>query len=135
MRRLNHFHGETLPQFVSFSLLLRIGVRGSEGEIHMLEDIFKGGNIIAGLAIGIGAALLAPVVVPVLRPLAKSAIKAGMMAYDEAMVALAELNETAGDIFAEARSEMAEETTSNGAGGAAARSGRGRSKRATHMAS
>ncbi len=98
----------------------------------MLEDIFKGGNIVAGLAIGLGAALLAPVVVPVLRPLAKSAIKAGMMAYDEAMVALAELNETAGDIFAEARAEMASE--GNGAG-TSGRSSRGRSKRPPNYAS
>ena len=99
----------------------------------MLDDVFKGGTIVAGLAVGIGAALLAPVLIPVLRPLAKSAIKAGMMAYDEAMVALAELNETAGDIFAEARSEMAEATT-NGAGGGPTR-GRGRSKRSTNYAS
>lgn len=75
----------------------------------MFEDLFKTGNIITGLAIGLGAAILAPVVIPVLRPLAKSAIKAGMMAYDEAVVAFAEFNETAGDIFAEARSEMASE--------------------------
>ena len=34
------------------------------------EDIFKGGNIVAGLAIGVGAAVLAPVVIPALRPLA-----------------------------------------------------------------
>ena len=32
--------------------------------------------------------------------------KAGMMAYDEAMVAMSELNEQAGDIFAEVRAEM-----------------------------
>jgi len=100
----------------------------------MLEDVFKGGTIVAGLAVGIGAALLAPVLIPVLRPLAKSAIKAGMMAYDEAMVALAEFNETAGDIFAEARSEMASEANTNGAGSAPARGGRGR-RRSTNYAS
>jgi hypothetical protein len=37
-----------------------------------------------------------------------------MMAYDEAVVAFAELNETAGDIFAEARSEMASEGNGTG---------------------
>src|SRR4051812_36421819 len=84
----------------------------AEGVGRMFEDLLKGGNILTGLAIGVGALILAPVVVPVLRPLAKSVIKAGMMAYDEAMVALAELNEQAGDIFAEVRSEMA--TTGNG---------------------
>ena len=74
----------------------------------MFEDLLKGGNIVTGLAIGIGAAVLAPIVVPVLRPLAKSVIKAGILAYDEARVAVAELGETAGDIVAEARSEMHE---------------------------
>jgi hypothetical protein len=98
----------------------------------MLEELFKGGNIVAGLAIGIGAALLAPVVVPVLRPLAKSAIKAGMMAYDEAAVAFAELNETAGDIFAEARSEVAAETNGSAQPN---RGPRSRSKRPGNQAS
>jgi hypothetical protein len=32
-----------------------------------LEDMFKGGNIVAGLAIGVGAVVLAPVVIPALR--------------------------------------------------------------------
>ena len=69
------------------------------------EDIFKGGNIVAGLAIGVGAAVLAPVVIPALRRLAKSVIKAGLIAYDQGRVALAELNEHTGDIMAEARAE------------------------------
>jgi hypothetical protein len=74
----------------------------------LFEDIFKGGNIVAGLAIGIGAAVLAPVVIPALRPIAKSIIKAGLIAYDQGRVALAELNEHTGDMVAEARAEMAE---------------------------
>jgi hypothetical protein len=72
------------------------------------EDIFKGGNIVAGLAIGVDAAVLAPVVIPALRPLAKSVIKAGLIAYDQGRVALAELNEHTGDIMAEARAELSE---------------------------
>ena len=72
------------------------------------EDIFKGGNIVAGLAIGVGAAVLAPVVIPALRPLAKSVIKAGLIAYDQGRVALAELNEHTGDIMTEARAELSE---------------------------
>lgn len=95
----------------------------------MLDDLFKTGNILTGLAVGLGAAILAPVVVPVLRPLAKSVIKAGMMAYDEAVVAFAELNETAGDIFAEARSEMTAE--SNGTGQPRARTRRRASSHAS----
>jgi len=72
-------------------------------------DVFRGGNIVTGLAIGVGFALLAPVVKPFVRPLAKTAIKAGMAAYDRGRVAVAEFTEHAGDILAEARSELAEE--------------------------
>jgi hypothetical protein len=74
----------------------------------LFDDLFKGGNIVAGLAIGIGAAVLAPVLIPALRPLAKSVIKAGLVAYDQGRVALAELNEHTGDILAEARAELAD---------------------------
>jgi Protein of unknown function (DUF5132) len=74
----------------------------------LFEDMFKGGNIITGLAIGVGAAVLAPVLIPALRPFAKSLIKAGLVAYDQGRVALAELNETTGDILAEARAELAQ---------------------------
>jgi Protein of unknown function (DUF5132) len=74
----------------------------------LFEDLFKGGNIVAGLAIGIGAAVVAPALIPALRPIAKSIIKAGLIAYDQGRVALAELNEHTGDIMAEARSELAE---------------------------
>jgi hypothetical protein len=38
------------------------------------EDIFKGGNIVTGLAIGFGAGIAAPAVIPVLRPIAKTVI-------------------------------------------------------------
>jgi Protein of unknown function (DUF5132) len=74
----------------------------------LLEDMFKGGNIVTGLAIGIGTAVVAPAIVPALRPIAKSIIKAGLIAYDQGRVALAELNEHTGDIVAEARAEPAE---------------------------
>jgi Protein of unknown function (DUF5132) len=92
----------------------------------MFEDVFKGGNLVTGLAIGVGAAVLAPVIMPVLRPLAKSAVKAGILAYDEARVAVAEFGETAGDIVAEARSEMAEtgNGSTNGEGRRVRRQGR-----------
>lgn len=74
----------------------------------LFEDLFKGGNIVAGLAIGVGAAVLAPTVIPALRPLAKSVIKAGLVAYDQGRVMLAELNEMTGDIVAEARNEISQ---------------------------
>jgi Protein of unknown function (DUF5132) len=74
----------------------------------LFDDMFKGGSIVTGLAIGIGAAVFAPVLIPALRPIAKSIIKAGLIAYDQGRVALAEFNEQTGDIIAEARAELAE---------------------------
>jgi len=83
--------------------------RASEAAMAIFEDLIKGGNIVTGLAMGVGFALLAPVVKPFVRPLAKSAIKAGVAAYEQGRVAIAELSEQAGDMVAEARSEIAEE--------------------------
>lgn len=75
-----------------------------------VEDLFKG-NIVTGLAVGVGALVLGPVVAPtitaIVRPAAKAAIKAGIYVYDRGAEALAQLNEQAGDIVAEARSEIA----------------------------
>jgi Protein of unknown function (DUF5132) len=62
----------------------------------------------SGLAIGIGVTVVAPTLIPALRPIAKSIIKAGLIAYDQGRVALAELNEHTGDIVAEARVELVE---------------------------
>jgi Protein of unknown function (DUF5132) len=75
--------------------------------MSFVEDMFKGGNIVTGLAIAAGAAIVVPVVAPLLRPLVKSVIKVGLVAYDQGRVALNELNERTGDIVGEARSEMA----------------------------
>jgi hypothetical protein len=72
----------------------------------LFDDMFKGG--LTALAVGIGAAVVAPAVVPGLRPFVKAVIKAGLVAYDQGRVALAELNEQAGDIIAEVRAELAE---------------------------
>jgi hypothetical protein len=82
----------------------------------LLEDAFKGGGIMMALAAGVGAALVAPVVIPALRPIAKSILKAGLIAYDQGRVALAELNEQTGDILAEARDELSQ-TGKSAAGG------------------
>ena len=87
--------------------------------MSLIEDVFKGGNVAAGLAMGVGAAVLAPLVVPALRPVAKSIIKAGLLAYDQGRVALAELNEQTGDIVAEARAELAEAGRTEATAGAA----------------
>jgi hypothetical protein len=77
-----------------------------------VEDLFKGGNIVAGLAIGIGAAVLAPAILPALRPIAKTIIKAGLIGYDQGRLTLAELGERTGDIMAEAQSELADAVAS-----------------------
>lgn len=78
---------------------------------HMagIEDIFRGGSG-RGIAIGIGAALLAPVVLPALagiaKPLARAAIKAGIIAYEKGREAAAEFGEVMEDLVAEARAEL-----------------------------
>jgi len=72
-----------------------------------------GGGLKSGrtMAIGAGVVLLAPVIIPavasVLRPVAKAVIKGGMLAYENARIAVAETRETIEDIAAEARSEIA----------------------------
>jgi hypothetical protein len=80
----------------------------------IFDDLLKGGNIVTGLAIGVGFALLAPVVKPIVRPIAKSAVKAGLAAYDQGRIALAEMSEQASDLVAEVRSEMEGEAASSG---------------------
>jgi len=74
-----------------------------------LEDMAKG-SVGTGLAVGIGAAVLAPVLIPalggLLRPVAKGVIKAGLLAYDKGREATANLSEMTGDLAAEARAEM-----------------------------
>lgn len=72
----------------------------------LIEDIFKGGTV-TGVAVGLGAIILAPTVLPVLgrvvRPAVKAAIKGGMLVYRET---LSEVGEVASDLIAEARAEL-----------------------------
>ena len=74
----------------------------------LFEDALKGEGLGAGLGVVLVASLAAPVVMPLLRPLAKGVIKAGLIAFDQGRVALAELNERTGDIVGEARAEIDE---------------------------
>jgi hypothetical protein len=78
----------------------------------LLSNGFKG-NILTGLAIGIGASIVAPVVIPVIshvaKPLAKAAIKGGLLLYDKGMETFAETKEVVEDIIAETKAEMSEE--------------------------
>jgi hypothetical protein len=68
------------------------------------------GNIISGLAIGIGSAIIAPIVAPALsraaKPLAKAAIKSGFMLFETGKEKLAEAHEIVDDLVAEARAEL-----------------------------
>lgn len=72
----------------------------------LVEDLLKGSTV-TGVAVGLGALLLAPSVLPavgrVVRPALKAAIKGGMVFYRETV---AEIGEVAGDLFAEARAEL-----------------------------
>lgn len=76
----------------------------------LFEDLFEGGIIGPGLAIA-GVVVLAPTVVPaagrLLRPIAKTVIKTGMMLYRET---LSGVGDVAGDLVAEARAELEDET-------------------------
>lgn len=78
----------------------------------LFENGLKG-NIFTGLAIGIGAAVIAPAVIPVLagvaKPIAKAVIKGGITLYDKGREAIAEGSEVLEDIVAEAKAELEQE--------------------------
>jgi hypothetical protein len=89
----------------------------------LLEDGLKG-NLVTALAIGIGAAILAPVVIPlfasVAKPLAKATIKGGMQLFERSKETFAEVAEIAEDLVAEAKAELAESATATAAAASAA---------------
>ncbi len=74
--------------------------------------IFNGMNWANGLLIGIGVALVAPVVLPalggMLRTMAKSAIKGGLILSEKGKAMVAEAKESMGDLAAEAKAEIAQ---------------------------
>jgi hypothetical protein len=75
----------------------------------LLDSGLKG-NVMLGLAIGIGAAVLGPAVLPALagvaKPLLKAAIKSGLLLYEKGKETAAELSEVVEDVVAEAKAEM-----------------------------
>jgi hypothetical protein len=77
--------------------------------MSLLEDMFKGGNVVTGVGAVIGAAVLAPVVLPVVRTLAKTVIKAGLVAYDQGRVMVNDMTEGGSSLVEEARQELAEQ--------------------------
>jgi hypothetical protein len=81
--------------------------------MSLLEDIVKGveaGPL--GIAAGVGAAILAPIVIPALagaaKPLAKAAIKEGILLSEKGKEFFAEATEVFEDIVAEAKAELAQ---------------------------
>jgi hypothetical protein len=75
------------------------------------EDFFTS-TLGKGLAIGVGLAILGPVVAPALgrmaRPAARAAVKSGMILYERGLEVAAEMGEVMEDLIAEARAELEE---------------------------
>ena len=72
----------------------------------VIGDIVIGGNVVTGLAIGVGALIAWPLIGPVARPLAKGIIKGGLFAYRQAEELFAGAIEGIGDVVAEAQQEV-----------------------------
>ncbi len=78
-------------------------------------EIFEGleGGGPAGLAAGIGAVILAPIVIPFLaqvgKPLTKTMIKESLLAYEKGKEFFAEATEVFEDLVAEAKAELAQD--------------------------
>jgi hypothetical protein len=78
----------------------------------LLDNIVEGfgSSWVPSVLVGVGVALVAPVVVPALaagmRPLAKAVIKGGIMVYDKGAEAVAEAGEQLSDLMAEVRAEL-----------------------------
>jgi Protein of unknown function (DUF5132) len=101
-----------------------VGTEQGELTMALVEDLFKGSTL-TGVAVGVGALLLAPTVLPavgrVIRPAVKAAIKGGMVFYRET---LAEVGEVASDLVAEARSELEHESSTPALAGRSKTDGR-----------
>lgn len=83
------------------------GIPGFEA----IEGLAAEGGV-TGLALGVGAAILAPIVIPVVagvaKPLTKAAIKEGIFLYEKSKEAFAEVTEVFEDMVAEAKAEIAQ---------------------------
>jgi hypothetical protein len=72
----------------------------------LLDDIVNGGNLVTGLAIGVGVLIVLPLAGPVLRPLAKTAIKGGLIAYGQTTRLFGGTGEEVRNVVAEAQREI-----------------------------
>lgn len=77
-----------------------------------VDELLKN-KVLTGLAIGIGAGMLAPKLLPVLaeaaKPLVKGAMKGGLLLYEKGREIAAEAGEYTEDWWAEVKAEMEEE--------------------------
>ncbi|MDJ0589946.1 MAG: DUF5132 domain-containing protein [Pleurocapsa sp. MO_226.B13] len=68
---------------------------------------------IPGIAAGVGAVVLAPVLIPAVakasKPVAKALIKGGIVAYKKSRSAIAETGEVLEDLVAEVKAELTEQ--------------------------
>src|SRR6185437_7731394 len=84
----------------------RRGRGPEEVDMALFEDMLKGGSL-TGIAVGLGAVMLAPTLLPAigkaLRPAAKQVLKSGMVLYRNT---LGELGEATSDLVAEVRGEL-----------------------------
>jgi len=76
----------------------------------LLDDVLNGGNITTGLVIGAGALIAWPLIGPLARPLAKTLVKAGMVAYAQAEELYASAVEGVGDLVTEVQQEIGSTT-------------------------
>jgi hypothetical protein len=78
-----------------------------------LFDQMLKSDLTKGIAIGIGAAVVAPMAYSLLagsgRPLARAAVKAGILLFEKAHETVAELGEVFDDLVAEAEAELREQ--------------------------
>ncbi len=84
-----------------------------------IDDFFKSGTPM-GIAIGIGATVVATVVIPALpvlakaaRPMARAAIKSGLLLAERGRELIAEVSEELEDVIAETKAELLRENTSS----------------------
>ncbi len=72
----------------------------------------NGWKLGTGVAVGLGAIVLAPTILPILgavaKPFVKAGIKSGMILYDRSREMVAEAAEVIEDLAAEARAEVAQ---------------------------
>lgn len=78
----------------------------------LLNNLLKP-ELVLGIAVGAAVVALAPVVLPAVataaRPLARTAIKTGIILFEQGREALAEGGEFLDDLIAEARAELEQE--------------------------